>query len=1760
MKVIKRAFSIIVLFVLILSVCFPGIMPVKAYAGGTYNYGEALQKTIMFYEFQMSGKLPSWVRNNWRGDSGLDDGKDVGLDLTGGWHDAGDHVKFNLPMSYSASMLGWAVYEYKDAFVKSKQLEHILNQIEWANDYFVKCHPSKYVYYYQVGDPIADHNFWGPAEVMQMKRPAYKCDLSNPASSVVAETAASLAVASIVIKERNSQKAVSYLQHAKDLFEFADTTRSDAGYTAATGFYTSGGFIDDLGWAAVWLYIATNDSSYLAKAEELMSEYANGTNTWTQCWDDVRYGTLIMLAKITGKELYKGAVERNLDYWTDRITYTPKGMAYLTGWGSLRYATTAAFLACVYADWSGCDSNKKTKYLNFAKSQIDYALGSTGRSFVVGFGTNYPQHPHHRNAHSSWANSMKIPEYHRHILYGALVGGPGSDDSYNDDITDYVQNEVACDYNAGIVGALAKMYQLYGGEPIDNFKAIETPTNDEIFVESKFGNSQGPNYTEVISYIYNRTGWPPRVTDKLSFKYFIDLTELVQAGYSPDVVKVDTYYIEGGKISGPYVWDKNRNIYYVLVDFSGTKIYPGGEVEHKKQAQFKISVPQGYPWDPTNDPSYKGLTSQLEKNKYIAAYDNNNLVWGLEPGAATSTPAPTATPTSTPTPTVTVTPTPTPTPTPTVSVTPTPTPTPTGAPGTGSGLKVLYKNNETSASAASIRPWFKIVNGGSSSVDLSRVKIRYWYTVDGDKPQSAVCDWAQIGASNVTFNFVKLSSGVSGADYYLEVGFSSGAGQLQPGKDTGDIQVRFNKNDWSNYNQADDWSWMQSMTNYGENTKVTLYVDGVLVWGQEPGGATPAPTSTATPTPRPTVTSTPTPTPTPTPTATATPTPTVSVMPTPAPTASPAGGSYWIPSESYGALKVWYANGNLSSTTNVLNPKIKIENVGTTAVDLSRVKVRYWYTIDGEATQNVSVASSINPAYIDVKFVKLRANAGGADYYVEVGFKSGAGVLAAGQSTKEIRLSIQKGSGSYNQSNDYSVRSVTSYIENEKVTGYIDDVLVWGKEPGRNAQIKVWYANGNLSSTTNVLNPKIKIENVGTTAVDLSRVKVRYWYTIDGEATQSVSVASSINPAYIDVRVVKLRANAGGADYYVEVGFKSGAGVLAAGQSTKEIRLSIQKSSGSYNQSNDYSVRSVTSYIENEKVTGYIDDAIVWGREPSRGTKPAGGVTPTPAPTPTVTPTPTPTPTVTVTPTPTPAVTPDVKISIDTSSGRTKISPYIYGANQDIQGVVHPARRLGGNRLTGYNWENNMSNAGSDWYHSSDDYMCYIMGITGNDKKVPAAVVSKFHEQSIKQNAYSAITLQMAGYVAKDGNGTVSESETAPSPRWAEVKFKKDGALSLQPDVNDNYVYMDEFINYLINKYGKASSATGIKGYILDNEPDLWSATHPRIHPQKVTCSELINKSVELAKVIKTLDPDAEVFGPASYGFAGYLTLQDAPDWNQVKGNHRWFLSWYLEQMKKASDSFGKRLLDVLDIHWYPEAQGGGVRICFDGENNTSRDVAIARMQAPRTLWDPTYKTAQKGQITAGENSWINQWFPEYLPLLPNIKADIDKYYPGTKLAITEFDYGGKDHISGGIALADVLGIFGKYGVYMAARWGDSGSYAQAAYNIYLNYDGKGSRYGSTCVSAETTDVENMPVYASIEGEDDSTVHIILINRNYDRKLKAEIKMNNTRVYTGGEIYGFDSTSSQIRKIGVLSNIQNNTITIEVPNLTVYHIVLTSSK
>ena len=168
-----------------------------------YNYGEALQKSIMFYDLQRTGDLPDNFRCNWRGDSCLKDGSEVGLDLSGGFLDAGDNAKFNLPMSYTTAVLAWSVIEDRASYEESGQLSYILDNIRWGNDYFIKCHPEPDIYYYQVGDGNADHSWWGAAECVetQMKRPCYKVDLNNGGSTVAAGTAASLASCAVVFKD-----------------------------------------------------------------------------------------------------------------------------------------------------------------------------------------------------------------------------------------------------------------------------------------------------------------------------------------------------------------------------------------------------------------------------------------------------------------------------------------------------------------------------------------------------------------------------------------------------------------------------------------------------------------------------------------------------------------------------------------------------------------------------------------------------------------------------------------------------------------------------------------------------------------------------------------------------------------------------------------------------------------------------------------------------------------------------------------------------------------------------------------------------------------------------------------------------------------------------------------------------------------------------------------------------------------------------------------------------------------------------------------------------------------------------------------------------------------------------------------------------------------------------------------------------------------------------------------------------------------------
>jgi mannan endo-1,4-beta-mannosidase len=505
----------------------------------------------------------------------------------------------------------------------------------------------------------------------------------------------------------------------------------------------------------------------------------------------------------------------------------------------------------------------------------------------------------------------------------------------------------------------------------------------------------------------------------------------------------------------------------------------------------------------------------------------------------------------------------------------------------------------------------------------------------------------------------------------------------------------------------------------------------------------------------------------------------------------------------------------------------------------------------------------------------------------------------------------------------------------------------------------------------------------------------------------------------------------------------------------------------------------------------------------------------------------------------------DAQLSIDYTispdNQNHEISALIYGTNHNMYMTGEENfgfYRIGGNRMTGYNWENNYSNAGEDWKHSSDTYMVP----DGADQSTPGITLTDFIDNDVASDAKAMITLQMAGYVAADGDGTVSEDEVAPSSRWIPVYANKGTGFSLSPDLADNAVYMDELVNFLVQKYGKADDG-GIFAYSLDNEPGLWSHTHPRIHPDAVGAKELVTRSVDMATAVKNVDPGAKIFGPALFGFTAYASLVSAEDWSDYSEQYHWYIDYYLAQMKTASATAGKRLLDVLDLHWYSEATGDNRITSSDA--TTTKDK-IARLQAPRSLWDSDYT----------ENSWIGQYQSSELPLLPHIQSSIDDNYPGTKLAFTEYSYGGGDDITGGIAEADVLGIFGKYDVYAANTWilNSADDYLGAAYRLYRNYDGADGTFGNMSVDASTTDTENSSIYAAVDSAS-GDLHVIVLNKSLEDAISGTFTINSTTSYPSGQVYTLTQSSATVTNAGSIT-VDENQFSYDVPALSAYHFVL----
>lgn len=463
---------------------------------------------------------------------------------------------------------------------------------------------------------------------------------------------------------------------------------------------------------------------------------------------------------------------------------------------------------------------------------------------------------------------------------------------------------------------------------------------------------------------------------------------------------------------------------------------------------------------------------------------------------------------------------------------------------------------------------------------------------------------------------------------------------------------------------------------------------------------------------------------------------------------------------------------------------------------------------------------------------------------------------------------------------------------------------------------------------------------------------------------------------------------------------------------------------------------------------------------------------------------------------------PGPAIAIDASVATGVISEGIYGLNFAdeffAQEIALSVDRWGGNATSRYNYLTDATNLASDWFFQN--YPSGDPNVTPPNLPF-GSTADAFVAKDQAVGADTIMTIGMTGWVSKDrniqGGFPVSlygaQQEVDPWHPDFGNGVGPDGSFITGNDPTLTSTAVDaqhaiDWISHLVDQFGTAADG-GVAYYALDNEPMLWNSTHRDIHPQGASYDEVLALGLEYAAAIKQADPTAEVLGPVSWGWTGYfysaLDGEGEGAWwenplDRNAHNGMAFLPWYLQEMAAAEQAGGTRLLDYLDVHYYPQHQG----VALSGVGDAATQER--RLESTRSLWDPSYV----------DNSWIN----EEVMLIPRMRDWIDTYYPDTKLAITEYNFGALDHINGAVTQADVLGIFGREGVDIATIWDppEPNDPAAYAFRMFRNYDGQanaGSRFGETSLQSVTADHEAVSVFASERAADGATT-IMLINKS----------------------------------------------------------------
>ncbi|XP_076940647.1 endoglucanase 16-like [Bidens hawaiensis] len=451
-----------------------------------FNYKEALTKSIIFLEAQRSGKLPPHPRPPWRGDSALDDGKLVGVDLVGGYYDAGDNVKYGFPMAFTVTTLAWAAIFYKAELTSAGEMRNVLDSIKWGTDYFLKASTDRNRLFVQVGDPVSDHECWMRPENMKSSRKVLEINQNCPGTEIAAETAAALSASSIVFRDVDPAYSRNLLYSAKKLFQFANEHRGT--YDGECPFYCSySGYHDELLWGATWLYIATRRPMYLKFIQDesttaIVSEFS---------WDLKFAGAQVLLSQLywEGQKEFQTFKQQADGYICNVLPESPYHQAFITPGGlvhfrdgaNAQYVTSTAFLFSVYSDLlerhhmqvtCGDKHFTSVQLMNFAKRQMDYLLGDNPlkRSMMVGFGNNPPLQAHHRgasvpvmaptedvNCGMSFVYWYNVDKPNPNELTGAILGGPDKADRFIDSRVNSSYTEPCTYVNSAAVGVLAKL-------------------------------------------------------------------------------------------------------------------------------------------------------------------------------------------------------------------------------------------------------------------------------------------------------------------------------------------------------------------------------------------------------------------------------------------------------------------------------------------------------------------------------------------------------------------------------------------------------------------------------------------------------------------------------------------------------------------------------------------------------------------------------------------------------------------------------------------------------------------------------------------------------------------------------------------------------------------------------------------------------------------------------------------------------------------------------------------------------------------------------------------------------------------------------------------------------------------------------------------------------------------------------------------------------------------------------------------------------